>query len=657
MDLESIPGVGAKTAAALAEAEGIETALERVDVAAIAAVSGISPARAVRIARGAIRKRHGDDSRLLASDHSRAIHRDLLDLLKSYTVTRYGAHRFETFYPSAHPDRIAEVTELVDRALDREFDSSVATPLADVSPVVDRGSVTVRDRCVATTDAETYSRARTALPELSVELVDDARGLADLARGYSTVIALDETFVGVEVDGDVRVEPDALDQPIDIVPERPLAFFAANRDSIRAAAAVHRAANIEPPCDLDSLDGALSSLGEDGSVVDDPELERLKTALDDLETAVAFAERAGTDKLRTAIDERAVTIDGADLLSLAERGAGVDTILSRELADEFDAAVTAAREHLIDALALVDDEVELANRAFSDEPTFPIERDDASVDRLRETLVARRDRLATTRKCELAATLADHRIAAEHLIYAALELDVEIAIARFVEEYSASIATFDGTGISITGGRSPLLDEDPAEIEPVDYTITGVTLLTGVNSGGKTATLDLIAAVVILAHMGLPVPATEVRLQRFETIHYYAKTQGTLDAGAFESTLRTFAELTDGDAGTLVLVDELESITEPGAGARIMAGILEALVEVDATAVFVSHLADQILAAADVDLTVDGIEATGLVDGNLLVDRSPRRGHLARSTPELIVEKLADEHDAPIYRQLLEKFE
>jgi len=38
------------------------------------------------------------------------------------------------------------------------------------------------------------------------------------------------------------------------------------------------------------------------------------------------------------------------------------------------------------------------------------------------------------------------------------------------------------------------------------------------------------------------------------------------------------------------------------------------------------------------------------------VNRSPRKGHLARSTPELIVEKLAGDRDTDFYGDLLEKF-
>ncbi len=144
-------------------------------------------------------------------------------------------------------------------------------------------------------------------------------------------------------------------------------------------------------------------------------------------------------------------------------------------------------------------------------------------------------------------------------------------------------------------------------------------------------------------------------------MHYHAKTQGTVDAGAFESTLVEFGDLVTAvseDRPVLVLVDELESITEPGASANIMAGILEALDQRGATAVFVSHLASEIREAAEAEIAVDGIQARGIQDSELDVDRTPVKGTLARSTPELIVEKLAEEGDQnrAFYESLPEKF-
>jgi dsDNA-specific endonuclease/ATPase MutS2 len=656
MELESVPGVGTKTAERLRELDDPEGALERGDVAAIARAPGISDGRAARIARGAIRARHGDDGDFLATDRARELYHDALALVQDRAVTDYAARRLETFYPSASASRIEEARAFTEQALGRAPDSAVVEALTGVAPLDPPDDVRVRDRCLATTDAETYARAQDAFPELSVELVEDARGLAELARGYATVVALDETFAGVEVEGDVRVEPGAFDDPVSVVPERALAFFARNRDRIRAAARVHAAADLDAPLDLGIVEDAIARLTDEGTVADDDELDRLSVAVDDLDAAVSVAESVANDRLREAIEERDVTIEGADLLSLVERGAGVDSLLDRELADEYATAVDAARDHLVDALELAD-HAPRARTAFPDEPTFPVEADDRVVTKLREELTAERDRRAARLKRELAETLADLREPAADLVDAALELDVELAIARFASDFDCMLPRFKGDGFAVEGGRSPLLDVPFSDVEPVDYSVEGVAVLSGVNSGGKTSTLDLVGLVVVLAQMGFPVPAEHARLERFEALHYQAKSQGTLDAGAFESTLRKFGDLVAGDARRLVLVDELESITEPGASALIIAGILEALARSDSTAVFVSHLAAEIREAADIAVTVDGIEAVGLEDGTLVVERSPKKDHLARSTPELIVEKLAAGDEAGFYDDLLEKFD
>ena len=712
MELEAIPGVGAKTAAALRELDDPVGTVESGDVAAIARAPGVNEARAARIARGAIRRRHDDDGRFLATDRAREVYRDAMALLQDRTVTEYAEKRLETFYPSSSASRIAEVQAFVETAVDREPDPTVLDALEGVEPLSDPGTVRVRDRCLATADAETYARAESTTPELSVETVENTREIAELARSYASVIVLDEEFAGMDVDGDVHVRPNALETPAETVPERVLAFFAENRERLEAAAAVHETVrNVEtgrgedpadgskqsertndaaeagdPAVDPDRLRDALDRLDDDGTIAGDAELARLADAVDDLDAAVSTAGSVAEDHLREAIRERDVTIEGTDFLSLVEQGARVDSLLDRELADEYDTAVERAREQLVDALRLKPEEVDLAERVFGGDPTFPVEHDETAVSRLRTELAAARDRRAARLKAELAAELGELREPVETLVRDALELDVELAISRFAREFdctmpvvhdpsagsdAASATDSDaasaadpttGTGSTaargfrIEGGRSPLLDVPFAEVDPVDYGVSGVTLLSGVNSGGKTSTLDLVALVVVLAQMGMPVPAEEAEIERFAELHYYAKSQGTLDAGAFEATLRDFGDLVEGASGRLVLVDELESITEPGASAKIIAGILEALDGQDATAVFVSHLAREIREAAATDVAVDGIEAVGLVDGELRVNRSPKKNHLARSTPELIVEKLADDRGGGFYTELLQKF-
>ena len=659
-DLQAISGVGAKTAERLATLDDPERALSEGDVAALARAPGISTGRAAAIARAAIRDQHDDSGAFLATDRAREIYRAALSLLQKRAVTDHAAHRLETLYPTGSESRVAEVREWVATAMERDPDPDVLGALDGVAPLDDPSRDRIRDRCLATADAERHAKAQDEFPELSVEIVEDTRGLADLAKGYSTVIALDEAFAGVDIAGDVQVKPDALETPEEVVPERVLSFFAHNRERLQAAAEVHRTTDLESPVDLAALDDALAGLTQEGTIVGDEELDRLQRAVDDLDAAVSTAESVANDRLREAIEERDVTIEGADLLSLVEQGAGVDSLLSRELADEHAAAIDAAREHLVDSLQLDAGEAELATRTFPEEPTFPVERDEGIVNRLREDLIAARDRRATRLKRDLAAEFADLRAGCDDLVEASLSLDLDLAIARFAADFECVLPEFGGRGVGIEGGRSPLLDCAFEDVEPVDYAVAGPTLLSGVNSGGKTSTLDLLALVAILAHMGLPVPAAAVRIERYEALHYQAKTQGTLDAGAFEATLREFGDLVAGGKKRLVLVDELESITEPGASAVIIAGILEAL-DGETTGVFVSHLAGEIREAAGFDVPVDGIEAVGLVDGELEVERSPKKDCLARSTPELIVEKLATEdatnENERFYDRLLEKFD
>ncbi len=659
MELTAIPGVGEKTASALDHLADPAAAIDRGDVAALARAPGISPKRAARIVRDANAARYDDDEEFLATDRATAIYRDLLELLQARAETEYGRFRLETIYPTCSEERLDELRTRADQALTRDVSTDVREPLGDVEPLREPDDLRVRERCLATADAEQYERASRAVPELSVEIVDDARALGDLGTGYSRVTVIDDAFGGLDLPDNVHVRPDALESPAEVVPERTLAFFARNRASIRAAIDVHRQADIEPPTDLDRLAGFLERIDDDGMPAGDDERDRLRSALDDLDAGVELARSVGDDSLREAIQEQDVTVEGTDLLSLVERGAGADALLQRELRSEYEEAVDRAKDHLADALALQDGELSYLDRIFPEEPTFPLSVDEDAVDRLREDLQAAHDRRAIELKRDLAGALADERDAVEIVVTRALELDVDLAIARFAADFGCSIPTFGGTGIEIENGRSPLLDVPIDEVEPVDYAVADVVLLSGVNSGGKTSLLDLIAATTILAHMGLPVPAEHARLQRFDGLHYHAATQGTLDAGAFEATVEQFAELATEPGDRLVLVDELESITEPGAAAVIVGGILEELYD-EATAVFVSHLAGEIRDVTDAAVRVDGIAADGVEDGELIVDRTPIEGHLARSTPELIVEQLATRTSGPtagVYQRLLEKFD
>ena len=135
MEFESIPGVGEKTAASLAELDDPEAALEAGDVLRLTEAPGISEGRAAAIARGAIQRRHDDPGGFLATDRAKSLYDDALSLLQERAVTTYGKKRLETIYPSARQSRIEEVRELVDRALAHEIDPAVTDALGGVEPL------------------------------------------------------------------------------------------------------------------------------------------------------------------------------------------------------------------------------------------------------------------------------------------------------------------------------------------------------------------------------------------------------------------------------------------------------------------------------------------------------------------------------------------
>jgi DNA mismatch repair protein MutS2 len=231
-----------------------------------------------------------------------------------------------------------------------------------------------------------------------------------------------------------------------------------------------------------------------------------------------------------------------------------------------------------------------------------------------------------------------------------LAFDADFALGCFALAHDLREPTF--------GDRLSLRDSihlelaDPAAIadgshQAITYELGGqhpVAVLTGANSGGKTTLLEHVCQVVAMARLGLPVVG-EATVPWVDEIHYVTARKG-LDAGAFEAFLRTFMPVLQGSRRRLVLADEVEAVTELESAGRILGFFADRAARAGIPTILVTHMAPQILQhaseAASGRIRVDGIEATGLDEQHrLIVDRVPRMGHFARSTPELIVQRLA----------------
>ncbi|MFP4174696.1 MAG: MutS-related protein [Halobacteriales archaeon] len=226
-----------------------------------------------------------------------------------------------------------------------------------------------------------------------------------------------------------------------------------------------------------------------------------------------------------------------------------------------------------------------------------------------------------------------------------------VSLARFADEHGLASPEFVDEGVAVRGARNLDLVVRGEDVQPVDYAVGrneiaegDVSVLTGANSGGKTTLLETLCEVVLLAGMGVPVPADEARVSLFDDVVFHRR-HSSFNAGVLESTLRSVVPPLTEDGDALMLVDEFEAITEPGSAADLLHGLVTLTVDRDAVGVFVTHLADDLEPLPD-EARVDGIFAEGLDDDlELDVDYQPRFGTVGRSTPEFIVSRLIARSD------------
>ncbi len=247
----------------------------------------------------------------------------------------------------------------------------------------------------------------------------------------------------------------------------------------------------------------------------------------------------------------------------------------------------------------------------------------------------------------------------QEIIAAVQDLDYWLSLGRFAVDYDLIEPQMiaDGNRLYFEGGRHlflyrqwqqkmlPRLDTITYILGPAPKPTTGVegekiTLLTGANSGGKTCVLEAIFFMVLLPHMGLPVPAKVAHVPAIKGIFFHRR-HFAKSAGALEGTLKRLMPAFSKAAHNLILVDEFEAITEPGAAARILSGLINILADQATLAVFVTHLSNEIVKVVGPVARLDAIQAAGL-DRNLelITDHQPIFGQIGRSTPELIVQKL-----------------
>ena len=696
--LNDIPGIGEKMTRRFIEHFGTEqNALEAIlsgDVASISCMEGVGQRYAISLVQEVSSKMEGVKVQdFLKTREAMDIYERLLDIIKLFAHTGYAREKMHTFfpYPASRRDRIESIRNSVSQHIEHadilKGNEGFLCLLSGVKPLnLKQKPVRIRDRVILTTDSKRLEKAKKRFGDyLDVHLVSSLTDIVDSARGYSHVIATDDDLFSCELPEDVEIEIIAdLEACEDwkIVPENEIAQVSRNLRVIESSIQVTRIIRISgmpflqevDDTTLNKLEKAIWMIDENGDVRGgiDPEIDRLAIILEGIDAAVTSANVFANQELGNTLKESQLVLSGQDMLRMMHDSSELKSVLENQLRHNYVSVMEKARKNICTTLSLQKKEIFLLDALFPQSISHPVEADRTQVTVLKQYVKERIAKRKIEHKRQVAHSLVGLRETIRKMVKEVLDFDVGFTIGCFASEYGLSLPRLiEGTGIGLKSAENLFLKSRHGTVVPIDYTVgdtsfspkednSRIVLLSGVNSGGKTSLLELLAQCIILTHMGFPVPAAVMEVGLTDGFYYFAKSKGTLDAGAFETTLIDFSVVSDG-SGKIVLVDELESITEPGASARIISGILEMLSENEKSlAVFVSHLSELILENTQSNVRVDGIEASGLdCDLNLIVDRTPRYNYVARSTPELIVERLlrrTNGNEHLFYERLKSKF-
>ncbi|MHA1907062.1 MAG: MutS-related protein [Candidatus Thorarchaeota archaeon] len=717
-NISDIPGVGEKVRKAFVDHFGSDSVAlkvildSRVDL--VAAVPGIGARQAVNIVKAAYESKFGVTSNMiLRSVDVRKIFDQVVDIIRGYANTGYAKDKLYLYFPLP-PERIEEIQKRQDYFADA---SKMSSGLTDEQRSFLKGQLSqvrglyrrikprrIEGRVILTNDEKVFdSLIRDGVDRwCPVYVLSEGDNVADYSQGYDLVFFI-SPFGGYDESIDMldNVETLGKDWSIaDVLPEQTIGFYARNYRVIDAACKLaeefsklpNNAAVKEFAKGLDSeqlvkVRETIENLNEDGDITEgvDAELDRYRKAVKSYPTAIAETESWLNESITTRIVKSQITLGGQQIINILQsadmegaESSAMRNMLPAEIIETFSSTSQEAEDRLVQMLGLSTRESDWATGIISEEIALPVQFVLAQVndleDKIRRKFADRQFKIIK----KFAGDLVKFQEAVSKAVLTLLEFDLFLAVGLFATDYELKQPHIspEYSGIGVKGARNIFLVESMlkgrhGEVQPIEYVIGGTpycpdgtsgencALLSGANSGGKTTTIQTLAQVATMAQAGFPVPAKKAHLRAFEEIFFFYKSRGMVSAGAFETTLKQFADIVVSEKAKLALFDEVEAITEPGSAANVIAGLIEILQEDEnSCTVICSHLAKEIQEVTNVPVRIDGIEARGLDENlELIVDRTPRFGVVARSTPELIVErlsKLAKGRKKEVYDKILD---
>ncbi|HBO69117.1 MAG TPA: hypothetical protein DD658_02820 [Deltaproteobacteria bacterium] len=176
-------------------------------------------------------------------------------------------------------------------------------------------------------------------------------------------------------------------------------------------------------------------------------------------------------------------------------------------------------------------------------------------------------------------------------------LDFVQARCLLAEEMSAAEPTVNASGeVSLFAARHPLMVLSRKKVVPNDLKLGRpyrCLILTGPNAGGKTVALKTLGLLVLMAMAGLSIPASaDSTVSVFPRVFAAVGDEQSVeqDLSTYSAHVRRLNEILAGaDAGSLVLLDEVVSGTDPREGAAIARGFLETLADREVRVLATTH--------------------------------------------------------------------
>jgi hypothetical protein len=354
MRLEEYWGIGPKTRDLLAEALGVERAIEAVESADVRALAeaGIPRGRATRILRHA----HGGEAMdLLATRDARNVYKDLLDLVGEFALTEQAHDRIRILTPlegiDAMESRLNDVFEAREtwESLDDSEQDAVGEAFENYDSVATGDAAAVRT-ALALQDVGVDDGVFEPVADLDGERLGEAEAaLAGLESGGDRIgTGADERLDALR-DQLAAVE-DLTATPTEVLES--VKSGARGTDELQDAFARHVAD--ESGVDIARVREAMATDAADASGFVG---ETLRTLADALRSAVRDREQEVTDRLEGVLDEasaeihRAVELvdDLAFALSLARFAIAYELTRPQFVDREVSAVVEARNLFLVDA--------------------------------------------------------------------------------------------------------------------------------------------------------------------------------------------------------------------------------------------------------------------------------------------------------------------